>query len=68
MNILPVDRVLSIFAPVIAWPDICAMIGVTETCISRSLMLSAETLTAWIKAAEVLAALLVSPPYCAVME
>src|SRR5262249_6667735 len=51
-----------------ACPDICAIIGVTETCIARNLMLSAGTLTVWISAAEVLAALLGSPLYCAVSE
>jgi len=49
-------------------PDICAIIGVTETCIARNLMLSVGTLTVWISAAEVLAALLGSPLYCAVSE
>src|SRR2546429_5964437 len=49
-------------------PDICAIIGVTETCIARNLMLSVGTLTVWISAAEVLAALLESPLYCAVSE
>src|SRR5262245_64885827 len=51
-----------------ACPDICAIIGVTETCIARNLMLSVGTLTVWISAAEVLAALLGSPLYCAVSE
>src|SRR5438309_553433 len=51
-----------------ACPDICAIIGVTETCIARNLMLSVGTLTVWISAAEVLAALLESPLYCAVSE
>src|SRR5262249_17126063 len=48
--------------------DICAIVGVTETCISRNLILSVATLTVWISAAEVLAALLGSPLYCAVSE
>src|SRR5262245_66400769 len=51
-----------------ACPDIWAIIGVTDTCISRSLILSAGTLTVWISAAELLAALLGSPLYCAVSE
>lgn len=51
-----------------ACPDICAIIGVTDTCIARNLILSAGTLTVWISAAEVLAALLGSPLYCAVSE
>src|SRR5262245_10250605 len=51
-----------------ACPDICAFIGVTETCIALNLMLSVGTLTVWISAAEVLAALLGSPLYCAVSE
>src|SRR5580704_14898753 len=51
-----------------ACPDICAIIGVTETCISRNLMLSVGTLTVCISTAEVLAALLGSPLYCAVSE
>src|SRR3984893_12684252 len=51
-----------------ACPDICAIIGVTDTCIARNLILSAGTLTVWISAAEVLAALLASPLYCAVSE
>ena len=40
----------------------------TETCISRNLILSVGTLTVWISNAEVLAALLGSPLYCAVSE
>src|SRR5260370_19671278 len=55
-------------APTMACPDICAISGVTETCMSRNLILSVGTLTAWISAAEVLAALLGSPLYCAVSE
>ncbi len=51
-----------------ACPDICAIIGVTEICIWRSLMLSVGTLTVCTKAAEVLATLLGSPPYFAVIE
>jgi hypothetical protein len=51
-----------------ACPDICAISGVTETCISRNLILSVGTFTVWISAAEVLAALLGSPLYCAVRE
>src|SRR5262249_14005894 len=51
-----------------ACPDICAITGVTETCISRNLILSVGTFTVWISAAEVLAALPGSPLYCAVSE
>ena len=55
-------------APTMACPDICAIIGVTATCSSRSLMLSVGTLMVCVNAAEVLATLLGSPPYCAVIE
>src|SRR5439155_897509 len=41
-----------------ACPDICAIIGVTETCIARNLMLSVGTLTVWISAASTSAALI----------
>ena len=52
----PASIALSI-APVMACPDICAIIGVTEVCISRSLMLWGGTLTACANTAEVLEAL-----------
>ena len=54
-------------APTIACPDSCAIIGVTESCIARSFVLSAGRLTICISTAEVLPALLASPLYCAVM-
>src|ERR1700739_4904394 len=55
-------------APTIACPEICAMNGVVETGIACSLMLSVGTPTLCINAAEVDAALVPSPLYCAVIE
>src|SRR5262249_53449687 len=51
-----------------ACPDICAIIGVTESCIAGNLMVSGGTLTGWSSASEVLAAVLGSALECAVSE
>ena len=66
LSLKPALMALSI-ALEIACPEICATIGVTESCNSRSLMLSLGKLTVCSNADEVLAALLVSPLYRAVI-
>src|SRR5262249_35322971 len=55
-------------APTMACPDVWAIVGASESWILCHLVLSVATVTVWISAAEVLAALLGSPLYCAVSE